>query len=158
MVWSFHPYSKTYFGKNNIDAHRQKDTCQMNILVVDDEIVSQKKMMKILSSFGTCDGEKTGKSALKAIKSALENWKLYNLITLDVSMPDISGIEVLSAVRKMEADRGLADDEKSKIFMVTSHSDVETVKACVGKCDGYILKPFNRDVMTRKIKKTGLNR
>jgi two-component system chemotaxis response regulator CheY len=130
----------------------------MNILVVDDEIVSQKKMMKILSGFGTCNGVKTGKAALGAVKTALENWKLYNLITLDVSMPDISGVEVLKAVRKMEGDRGLADDEKSKILMVTSHSDIETVKACVGKCDGYIIKPFNREVMTDKIKKTGLIR
>ncbi len=130
----------------------------MNILVVDDEIVSQKKMMRILSGFGTCDGVKTGKEALRTVKTALENWKLYNLITLDVSMPDISGVEVLTAVRKMETDRGLADDEKSKILMVTSHSDVETVKACSGKCDGYIIKPFNREVMTQKIKKTGLIR
>ncbi len=130
----------------------------MNILVVDDEIVSQKKMVKILSGFGTCDGVKTGKAALRAVKTALESWKLYNLITLDVSMPDISGVEVLDAVRKMETDRGLADDEKSKILMVTSHSDIETVKACVGKCNGYIIKPFNREVMTQKIKRTGLIR
>ncbi len=130
----------------------------MNILVVDDEIVSRKKMMKILSGFGTCDGVKTGKAALRAVKTALENWKLYTLITLDVSMPDISGVEVLDAVRKMETDRGLADDEKCKILMVTSHSDIETVKACVGKCNGYIIKPFNREVMTQKIKKTGLIR
>jgi len=130
----------------------------MNILVVDDEIVSQKKMIKILSGFGTCDGVKTGKSALRAVKTALENWKLYNLITLDVSMPDISGIKVLAAIRKMETDRSLADDEKSRILMVTSHSDMETVKACVGKCDGYIIKPFNREVMTNKIKKIGLIR
>ncbi|MFO7912285.1 MAG: response regulator [Desulfotignum sp.] len=130
----------------------------MNILVVDDEIVSRKKMMKILSGFGTCDGVKSGKGALQAVKTALENWQLYNLITLDVSMPDISGVDVLSAVRKMETDRGLTNDEKSRILMVTSHSDIETVKACVGKCDGYIIKPFNKDVMTGKIKKTGLLR
>lgn len=130
----------------------------MKILVVDDEIVSQKKMMKILSGFGTCDGVKTGKDALRAVKTALEKWQLYNLITLDVSMPDISGVDVLTAVREMETDRGLTDDEKSKILMVTSHSDMETVKACVGKCDGYIIKPFNKEVMTGKIKKTGLLR
>ncbi len=130
----------------------------MNILVVDDELVSQKKMMKILSGFGTCDGVKTGKSALRAVKTALENWQLYNLITLDVSMPDISGVDVLTAVRKMETDRGLTDEEKSKILMVTSHSDIETVKACAGKCDGYIIKPFNKQVMAGKIKKTGLLR
>ena len=84
----------------------------MNILVVDDEIVSRKKMMKILSGFGTCDGVKTGKEALGAVKKALEEWRLYTLITLDISMPDISGVSVLTAIRKMETARGLSDDEK----------------------------------------------
>ncbi|MCD4677873.1 MAG: response regulator [Desulfobacula sp.] len=128
----------------------------MKILVVDDELVSRKKMMKIVTDFGKCEGVKNGKAAISAIKTALEDWKLYNLITLDVSMPDISGTEVLSTIRQLEEERGLDAEEKAKILMVTSHSDIETVKACVGKCDGYVIKPFNKEVMVEKMKKIGL--
>lgn len=130
----------------------------MKILVVDDELVSRKKMMKILADFGTCEGVKNGKAALSAVKTALEDWSLYELITLDISMPDISGTEVLSAIRELEADRGLDEEEAAKILMVTSHSDMDTVKACVGKCDGYVIKPFNKEVMIQKMKKAGLLR
>ncbi len=128
----------------------------MRILVVDDELVSRKKMIKIVSDFGQTEGVKNGKAAISAVKTALEDWKLYNLITLDISMPDISGTEVLSAIREMEDERGLEAEEKAKILMVTSHSDIETVKACVGKCDGYVIKPFNKEVMVEKLKKVEL--
>lgn len=127
----------------------------MRILVVDDEVVSRKKMMKSISHIGDCEGVQNGKSAISAVRAALEDWQQYALITLDVSMPDISGVEVLSTIRELEAERGLDDEERATILMVTSHSDIETVKACVGKCDGYVIKPFNRDVIMEKLKKTG---
>ncbi len=125
----------------------------MRILVVDDELVSRKKMMKIVEGLGRCEAVVNGRAAISAVKTALENWDLFNLITLDISMPDISGTEVLAAVRKLEEERGLEEDEKAKILMVTSHAEVDMVKACVGKCDGYIIKPFNKEVMTEKLKK-----
>jgi len=128
----------------------------MKILVVDDELVSRKKMMKIIANFGQCESVKNGQAAISAVKTALEDWKLYNLITLDISMPDISGTKVLSTIRQLEKERGLDAEEKAKILMVTSHSDIETVKACVGKCDGYVIKPFNKDVLVQKMKKIGL--
>ena len=130
----------------------------MKILVVDDEVVSRKKMMKIAQDFGACEGVQNGKAALEMIKTALEQWKLYDLITLDVAMPDMSGTQVLTLIRKMEEERGLLEEERAKILMVTSHSDMETVKACVGKCNGYVIKPFNKEVMVDKLKKTGLLR
>ena len=71
-------------------------------------------------------------------------------------MPDINGTQVLSNIRTLESERGLDDDEKARILMVTSHSDVETVKACVGKCDGYVIKPFNKEVMVEKMRKIGM--
>ena len=130
----------------------------MKILVVDDEIVSRKKMMKITNTFGSCEGVQNGKAALSTIETALEKWQPYDLITLDVSMPDISGIEVLNTIRKMEAEKGLDEEDQAIILMVSSHSDMETVKACMGKCNGYMIKPFNKEVVVDKLKKIGLLR
>ena len=130
----------------------------MRILVVDDEVVSRKKMMKSVSSLGTCEGVQNGNAAISAVQTALEEWKLYDLITLDISMPDISGTKVLTHIRDMETKKGLDNEERATILMVTSHSDMDTVKACAGKCNGYIVKPFNKDVIMEKLKKTGVIR
>ena len=128
----------------------------MKILVVDDEIVSRKKMMRITTDFGSCEGVQNGKAALSVIKTSLEEWQLYDLITLDVSMPDISGVEVLNTIRKMEEAKRLDEEEQAKILMVSSISDMKTVKACMGKCNGYMIKPFNKELVVDKLKKIGL--
>jgi len=128
----------------------------MRTLVVDDELVSRKKMIKILSGFGQCDSVKNGKAAVSVIKTSIEEKKPYDLITLAISMPEISGTQVLTTLRKIEEDHGTQTDYKTKVLMVTSHSDIETVKACAGKCNGYVVKPFNKDLMVEKMTKIEL--
>jgi len=128
----------------------------MRTLVVDDELVSRKKMIKILSGFGQCDSVKNGKAAVSVIKTSIEEKKPYDLITLAISMPEISGTQVLTTLRKIEEDHGTETDYKTKVLMVTSHSDIETVKACAGKCNGYVVKPFNKDLMVEKMTKIEL--
>ena len=128
----------------------------MRTLVVDDELVSRKKMIKILNTFGPCDSVQNGKAAISVIKTAVEESNQYNLITLDISMPDISGTQVLTAIREIEDDHELTTEKKAKILMVTSHSDIETVKACAGKCNGYVVKPFNKELLVEKMTKINL--
>jgi two-component system chemotaxis response regulator CheY len=126
----------------------------MKTLVVDDELVSRKKMIKILSDFSQCDSVKDGKAAVRVFKAAIETGKPYDLVTLDVFMPDIDGTRILSMLRKIENELHL--DVKARILMVTSHSDSDTVKACLGKCNGYVVKPFNREVLVYKLTKLNL--
>ena len=128
----------------------------MRALIVDDEMVSRKKMIQILSGFGQCDSVKNGKAAVSVIKTAIEEKTPYDLVTLDVSMPDINGIKVLAMIREMEKDAGIETESRTRILMVTSHSDMETVKACAGKCDGYIVKPFDKDLMVDKMTRLNL--
>ncbi|MFH2058706.1 MAG: response regulator [Pseudomonadota bacterium] len=128
----------------------------MRTLVVDDELVSRKKMAKILNHFGPCDSVKNGKAAISVVKTAVEENNQYDLITLDISMPEISGTQVLTAIREIEEEHELRTEKKAKILMVTSHSDIETVKACAGKCNGYVVKPFNKDLMVEKLTKINL--
>lgn len=128
----------------------------MRILVVDDELVSRKKMIQILNHFGPCDSVKNGSAAISVIQTSIEKKTPYDLITLDISMPDINGTEVLDKLRELEETHSIDDVKKSKVLMVTSHSDVETVKACKGKCNGYVVKPFNKDVMVEKMTKINL--
>lgn len=128
----------------------------MKSLVVDDELVSRKKMIKILALFGSCDSVKNGKAALSVVKTTMEKNQTYDLITLDVSMPDINGTKVLDKIREMESDKGILKENRTKVLMVTSHSDVTTVKACLGKCDGYVVKPFDKPLMVEKMTKINL--
>ncbi len=128
----------------------------MKILVVDDELVSRKKMETILEKFGQCTGVATGLQALTHFSKALKKGKGFNLVTLDISLPDMEGTEVLSRLRGIEQQENIREDGKVKVLMVTSHADQETVLlSIVAGCDDYIIKPFSKETMEEKIRKIG---
>jgi len=88
----------------------------------------------------------------------LKNWTPFDLITLDVSMPEMDGTEVLYIIREIEKTMKIPKENQVKILMVTSHSDKDTVIASVqAGCDDYIVKPFDREVIINKLKKIGLS-
>ena len=125
---------------------------EMRVLVVDDERVSRKKMQRIMSSLGECEAVDRGSAAIAAFEKAWENLAPFDLITLDISMPEMDGIEVLHEIREIEKERKSSKEEQVKIMMVTSHSDEEDVIACMqAGCDDYITKPFDKETIIKKL-------
>jgi len=124
----------------------------MRILVVDDELVSRKKLQKILSYLGECGEVEDGKSAIGAFKEALKAGNPFDLITLDISMPEMDGTEVLMELRELEKQAGVTEAEKAVIMMVTSHSEKQQIVTSISAgCDDYIIKPFNKKTVFMKL-------
>lgn len=123
----------------------------MNILIVDDDLVSRTKMRTILQSLGTYTDEESSLKALDDFKQALDSGKPYNLVTLDIQMPDMDGTEMLTRLRAMEKSRNIPPSRRARIFMVTAHSHKESLLTCFkAGCDGFIVKPFTREtILTR---------
>jgi putative nucleotidyltransferase with HDIG domain len=129
----------------------------MKILAVDDELVSREKMKKIMDSFGECLAAENGKKAIEIFKSALDKQEPFDLITIDVSMPDLDGTEVLHTIRRIEKDFLIPKENRTKAIMVTSRSDKDTIMACVqAGCNDYIVKPFDKNVISQKLSGMGL--
>ena len=127
---------------------------EVKILVVDDELVSRKKMEKIMESLGECETVDSGKAAISVFKKAWENWTPFDLITLDVSMPDMDGTEVLYEIREIEKENKVPKEKQVKVLMVTSHSDKDTIITCIqAECDAYVVKPFDKEAIIDKIEK-----
>ena len=128
----------------------------MDILIVDDEIVSRTKMQTILKSFGDCTAVDNGQGAIDVFNKELSQGNAFDLITLDINMPDMGGEEVLIAIREIEKNNNIPNDKLVKILMVTSESDKEKVIACHSAgCDDYIIKPFNIETIQQKIEQFG---
>lgn len=124
----------------------------MRILVVDDEVVSRSKLQKIMSNFGHCTAVESGMAALKAFKDAWANWIPFDLMTLDVVMPGIDGMETLLAIRKMESEKDVAAKNRVKVLMISSQSERDTVITCIqAGCNDYIIKPFDLQLVRQKI-------
>jgi two-component system chemotaxis response regulator CheY len=128
----------------------------MKALVVDDELVSRKKLQKIMESLGECEAVESGSAAIAAFQKALENGMPFDLITLDVLMPKMDGTEVLYTIREIEKEKKIPKEKQVKILMVTSHSDKDTfITSIQAGCDDYIVKPFDREVIINKLQKIG---
>ena len=128
----------------------------MRILIVDDDLVSRKKMEVILKYFGSIDSADGGTAAVKAFRKAWEEWKPFDLITLDISMPDMSGSQALKMIRVIEREKGVEREKQVKVMMVTGMADRETVIDCkMDGCDDYVVKPFNKETVTAKLSGMG---
>ncbi len=129
---------------------------RINVLCVDDDAVSLNKMTAIMEELGDCQQSGTGKEAVAAFFKWMEAGHVFDLVTLDISLPDMEGIDVLRILRKIETDKGIAADKRAKIIMVTSHADKGRVLASLkAGCNDYIVKPFDVNILIEKIEKFG---
>ena len=128
----------------------------MRILIVDDELVSRVKMRKILETVDTCETGRNGMQAIAAFRIALEGRQPFDLITLDIEMPEMDGTEVLYQIREIENQRNVPKEEQVKILMVTSQADKGNVFTSIqAGCDNYIIKPFARKTVFKKLQELG---
>ena len=90
-------------------------------------------------------------------KAELDANKPYDLICLDVMMPNMDGQETLSKIREHERENGYDIGQGSKILMITALSDHKNIMTSFkGESDGYIIKPVNKEAIAAKIQEIGL--
>lgn len=129
----------------------------MKILIAEDDYVSREFLMNFLSKYGTCDITVNGKEAVEAFMISLELEEYYDLICLDIMMPELDGMEVLRVIKDMELVKEIPEENKSKIIMMTALSDVKTVKSTYK--DGshaYAVKPLDTEKIEKVMKKLKL--
>ena len=129
----------------------------MRILIVDDCIDSSRLIIKYLSPLGECDVAPDGGRAVAAVRSALDKNQPYDLILLDIVMPNMDGHEALQEIRKLEESEKGQLAGRTKIVMVTALSDIRNVmKSFKGLCDSYLLKPLDKNLLLVKLEELGL--
>ncbi len=116
----------------------------MNILVVEDDFVSRKFMTKFLLKYGNCQIAEDGEVAVRMYKEAVKNKRPYDLICLDIVMPNMDGYETLEQIRKYEEEQGFTRQQEVKVIM-TSGMDTSTnaLKAFELGCVAYTSKPID---------------
>ncbi len=100
------------------------------LLVEDDQQITTLLNLHLNSPTHAVTSCERGKDALKKIEQSN-----YDLIILDITLPDISGLQVCKQLRDQ--------DNKTPIIMLTSRSDEsDKVLALEMGADDYITKPF----------------
>ncbi len=129
----------------------------MKSLIVEDDFTARKLMQIYLSELGETDIAINGKVAIKAFKSAYENNDRYDLICLDIMMPEMNGVECLGKIRKIETKRGIKGLDGTKVIMTTAKDRPEDIFGAFREgCEAYIIKPIQKEKLYGEIEKLGL--
>ncbi len=130
----------------------------MRSLVIEDDFVARCLLVQHLRPYGTCDEATTGEEGIAAVVGAIEKDHPYDLIVIDIMLPQLSGGAVLKKIREIEKANQTDDDApRSKIIMATS-LDARTSRTAAFRweCDAYLTKPIDLSTLTLELHKLGL--
>jgi len=112
-----------------------KTAFQANILLVDDSVINLAVISSMLTTVGhRVDLAVCGVDAIKAVSD-----KNYDLILMDVSMPDMSGLEATKIIRQ---STGI---NNAPIIAITAHALAGYKEQCLAAgMNGYLTKPISQ--------------
>jgi two-component system, chemotaxis family, chemotaxis protein CheY len=130
----------------------------MKCLIVEDDLMSRRLLKAHMSKFADCDIAVTGKEAVESFKLSTAEKKPYNLICLDIMLPEMDGQQVLKQVREIEKLNGVGGLKGVKVIMTTALGDKKNVADAFfkGGCESYLVKPIMKDNLVIELKKLGL--
>ncbi len=129
----------------------------MKCLIVEDNFAARKLLQKYLSGYGDCDVAVNGVEAVDAFKEALDEGQPYDLICLDIMMPQMDGHQALEAIRQVETQYGIGGLDGVKVIMTTALGDSRNVMSAFNEgCEAYIVKPVEKQKLLKEIEGLGL--
>lgn len=129
----------------------------MKALIVEDNFTCRLLMQRILAAYGENHIATDGNEALQAFCESVDSSEPYQVIFLDIMMPEMDGQAVLKKIRAIENEKNIALNQRVKIIMTTSLDDSENLfTAFREQCDAYLTKPISKDEIIKQLKKLGL--
>ncbi len=128
----------------------------LKMLIVDDNPSVGQGLCQMLAPFGETVIVVTGKEAVAAFRSALQEGKPYDLICHMIS--EAEGRETLRQIRRIEKVKGIHPLDGIKIMMTTaagiSKSSDENFES---GCEGYLNRPISEQKLINLLKTLSFN-
>jgi len=90
----------------------------MKVLIVEDEYTNRLLLQTFLSQYSECHVAVNGREAVDAFLSAIEEGQAYDLICMDVLMPDMDGHQAVKAIRTYEETLAVAPCAQVKCYRI----------------------------------------
>lgn len=131
----------------------------MKTLIIEDDYSSITMFKRYFEIYGKCDEASTGFDGMQKYQESLDMGSPYELIVIDIILPDMNGYKILEAIRGEENVRKFHDHERSKIIITTSLDDNENRKIKEKLRPGfesYYVKSFALDGIEKSLKDLNL--
>jgi CheY-like chemotaxis protein len=122
----------------------EKPARGLSVLVAEDNEINALLMRSLLTRLGHHAVIATnGAEALESWLAAKSAGTPYDLVLMDVQMPELNGIETAKRIREYEAGEAL---RRTPILALTANTLVEDRYACFeAGMDGFLIKPLDRE-------------
>ncbi len=118
-----------------------------NILVVEDNLVNQKIIIKLLGARGyRVQAADNGRKAVAELRR-----HTYNVVLMDLQMPEMNGFEAAAAIRNPE--NGCLNPKVPIIAVTANTSEADRQQCLDAGMDDYLPKPVNPKILVEKIQR-----
>ncbi len=121
----------------------RKNFCKRRFLIVEEDFYHRWYLRRILEPYTNCDVAVRGEEAVDVFKLSMESGTPYALVLLDVRLPEMSGDMVLQEIRKIEQNKYLDKNTRTKVLLISSEEERTKISDKTrNDCEGMIAKPI----------------
>ena len=120
---------------------------KLKALIVDDAKISRLITRKIIEKAFTSDEAENGLIAVSKYGEAIATGAPYDIIFMDIVMPEMDGREAVKKIRELEENSGL---ERTPIVMISASDKLEEIEELVS---GLLKKAINRQSLNEVLQK-----
>jgi PAS domain S-box-containing protein len=122
----------------------------LSVLVAEDNEINALLMRSLLARLGHhAVIAANGEAALESFLAARSAGIPYDLVLMDIQMPQLDGIEATKQIRAREADR---PGRRTPVLALTANTLVEDRYACFeAGMDGFLIKPLDREKLAEAL-------
>ncbi|KAL3422483.1 osomolarity two-component sensor histidine kinase sln1 [Phlyctema vagabunda] len=121
---------------------------KLRVLVAEDNLVNQEVVLRMLKLEDIYDVvvAKDGQEAYDMVKQSMDNGQFFNLIFMDIQMPNLDGLQSTRLIRQM--------GYSAPIVALTAFAEESNVKECYDSgMDMFLSKPIRRPALKQVLKK-----
>ena len=129
----------------------------MKTLIAEDDFTSSLVLQGMLKHYGPAHTAINGQEAVEAVRVALDANEPYDLVCLDIMMPEMDGQEALQQIRALEEAKGMSPVKGARVIMTTALDDAKNILTSFkGLCDVYLTKPVDKAKLLGELRKMKL--
>ncbi|KAM0176758.1 hypothetical protein ACHAPF_004615 [Botrytis cinerea] len=140
--------AKTQLAAIDRAAKEKVGDKKIRVLVAEDNLVNQEVVLRMLKLEDVYDVvvAKDGQEAYDIVKQSMEEGKFFNLIFMDIQMPNLDGLQSTRLIREM--------GYSAPIVALTAFAEESNVKECYESgMDHFLSKPIRRPALKQVLKK-----